>query len=258
MLARARFVLALLAVAAAGTIWLSRHADPGSLAEDPATPAFYALSLIGLCFRWFWARYLVVGFASAMLAIGISAGLWLSAAGSAALVALLVGPSMRALFEGRATPLNRWARAHPAIDRIKSLFLTQAVALGLLYAYRGQFQAPVTLGLTIALGGLGLVGLVWHRAWAVLLLLPALALEALVAIDGVGACGVPWRAPLMVWIAVAVTLFLLFPLLWRMSRFVVGMGEGCYHAARDACSPADDGGCRGDDAAGVLPDRRTG
>jgi len=217
MLARVRHLLALLAVAAAASIWLLRHGDTASLAQDPATPVFYALSLVGLAFRWFWARYLVLGFAGAMLAIDLSAGLWLAAAGSTALITLLVGPGMRALFEGRATRLNRWARAHPLIERIKPLFLAQAVALGLLYAYRAPLDAPVAIVLTLALGGLGLIGLVWHRVWGVLLLLPALVLEATAAAAGFGVCGVGWRAPLMIWIAVAASLLLLLPLLWRMS-----------------------------------------
>src|SRR5262249_26559805 len=110
-------------------------------AFDPA-PIFYLAGAVGLALRVFWARYLAICFAVAIVTIQ----LWgpdplPTLACGAMLVAILSGRTMRDLFEGRHGRLNRWAAdVDRRVARLRILFIAQSVALALLFAARFQLS----------------------------------------------------------------------------------------------------------------------
>jgi hypothetical protein len=185
---------------------------------DPAA-LFYLAGAIGFAVRAFWARYLAICFAIALLTLDVfwrdPASVW-SAFGVGAIL-LVSGRSMRALFEQRDSRLNRWATVVDArIHRLRGLFIAQAIALAMLWA-AGSTLSTIARPLTLV-AGLAIGGLVFQRAWGALLLAPVLAGEAYLAVLAFGQkvhLGDPpaWAFPAVLLAVVIVSLAVLAPFL---------------------------------------------
>jgi hypothetical protein len=192
---------------------------------DPAI-LFYGVGAVALGLRVFWARYLVICFATALLSM---ACLWrpspIGLLTNVALVALLSGPSMRALFEERTPDPRRWAATlDPRVQGLRVLFIVQSVALAILFGARPQLSSAA--GPTVVLAGVAIAGLVFQRTWAVLCMTAALGLEAYVGVTAMGgrvqvAADVPWAIPALLLMACGGSLIVLAPFqraIWRQLR----------------------------------------
>ncbi len=185
-LAWLRLVLALAAVGIAFALYLySARACPRSLLRDPAT-LLYPLMLVGLALRLFWARYLVLCFCTGIFGMSLAAGQLhaLSLLGLASLAALLAGPGMRALFEGRPTRLNLWAAPARTTGRLKLAMLGQSLALGVLWptVLLHPLRAYPLHALALGLALVGVLALIAQRGWSLFPLLAACAVEAVLAL----------------------------------------------------------------------------
>jgi hypothetical protein len=157
--------------------------------RDP-TNYFFLLSLAGVGLRLFWGRYLAICFMVNLLVLGLVRGhplLEPVPLAVAAVVLLLAGRRMHVHFEGRATGrLNRWAAAHPTVYRLRWLVLLQSTMLALVFcaaAFGPEPWSRFGLGGVIAVA---LLGMVFQKTWALLLLLVVAVLElALVVRFGV-------------------------------------------------------------------------
>ncbi|HEY4118175.1 MAG TPA: hypothetical protein VGM56_09975 [Byssovorax sp.] len=152
-------------------------------AFDPA-PLFYVAGAVGLALGLFWARYLAICFAIAIGAVNFfwSPKGYLVAPAGTLFVALLAGERMRARFEGKGGRGNRWSAALDArVGRLRSLFVAQALAIGMIFAARGHLPEAASL-VVVGVAGVALAGLVFHRTWAALLCAPAVAAEAWLAV----------------------------------------------------------------------------
>jgi len=185
---------------------------------DPA-PLFYFAGAVGLALRTFWARYLAICFASAIMAIAF---LWspdrfgVFATGFA-MIALLSGKTMRAMFDERALRSTHWvADLDVRVHLLRYLFVWQAVALALLFA--GRTKLSLVAGPTIVIAGLALAGLVFQRTWAVLLMTPALLLDVYLAATNIRSLNdlgaqLPWGFPYLLFLSCWVSFVVLAPLL---------------------------------------------
>jgi hypothetical protein len=203
---------------------------PAFYSFDPA-PIFYLAGAVGLALRWFWARYLAICFAVAIIAVNV---FWGPTAKVLAIglpfLALLAGPTMRALFEGRAGRLNRWAaELDRRVARLRLLFVAQSVVLALLFAAAGWLpRGALPL---VAAAGLTLGGLVFQRTWAALAMAPIVVLEGALAVRSIGvelpSLALPaWSFPLTLLVACGVSLAVIAPMLRAFGRKLRGAEGG--------------------------------
>ena len=200
-----------------------------ALRADPA-PLFYLAGGVGLALGMFWARYLAICFATAILAIDVfsarSSVSWLAA--GLGFIALLSGRTMEGLFEGRTGRLNRWAAGvDHRVARLRLLFVAQSVVIGLIWAAASRLSPgarPLAVAATLTLGGL-----VLQRTWAALLLAPIIGLEACLAAQTVGVrihfgAPPPWTFTATLFVACAVSLAVISPMLAAFARKLRGAG----------------------------------
>jgi hypothetical protein len=226
-----QWLAALLAAAGAffdikSQIWLIQNStEPYEL--DPS-PLFYVAAAIGLALRAFWARYLAICFAAAIITVKL---FWFSdpiapIAVRLAFILLLSGASMRSLFEESAGGQSRWARnADERIGRLRLLFVAQAVALALIWA-PGDHLSPIARPLAIA-AGLVLAGLVLQQTWAALLVVPVVGLELYLASRSFGVrvhWGLPpaWSYPATLVATSILSLVVVSPFLRGFVRKLIG------------------------------------
>lgn len=223
--------VALMALGAVDMVrWQVHHYQyHGHCSFDPA-PIFYLAGAMGLALRVFWARYLSICFAVAMLSLRFFWGPdtvgWFAV--GLPFIALLSGRSMWELFEGRAGRLNHWAAdLDRRVARLRVLFVAQSIVLALLYAM-GQRLSPGVVPLVVA-AGLAIVGLVFQRTWAVLAIAPVIGLELCLAVRSIGA-PIPvddhlaWCFTAVLLVACAASLAVVSPLLWSFWRKLRGQG----------------------------------
>jgi hypothetical protein len=231
-----RLVLAIAILASSFAAYLHLHRGwPAALLRDPST-IFYPLMLAGLALRLFWARYLVLCFCAGILGMQLAAGQLnpLALLGLGALVALLSGGSMQALFEGKRSRWNRWAAPARTTGRLKLAMLSQAAALGVLWPtlHAHPLHAhplnAVALGLALA-GTLALIG---QRGWSLIPLLAACAVEGALAVR-LGLAPERLEGPLdgartaaILGAAVVVSVAVLLPALVRAWRGLARPSEG--------------------------------
>lgn len=192
-LAVALLTLGVLSVARSQVLFLRdlplSHFDP-----DPAV-LLYLAGAVGLAVRAFWARYLAICVALAILTIQVfwSAAWSVTVVTGLAFILLLSGPSMRSHFEDRPGQLHGWtAGLDQRIGRLRILFVAQSMALAMLWV-PGAALSPIGRPVTL-LAGLALAGLVFQRTWGALLMPVILVAEVLLALL-FGGLSLPWRAP---------------------------------------------------------------
>jgi hypothetical protein len=225
--ARVRQALAVLGLAV-GAVMLGHReltmlsTNPHGYVFDPAA-LFYAVGAVGLALGWFWSRYLVLCLVAAISVIQFAFfASWPSLAGRLAFMALLVGPTMRRLFDEREGRLNHWtAVLDGRVARLRVLFVAQAIAIGLVFAARDVLPAVAVPAVII--GGLALAGLVFQQTWAALVITLVIALEGSVALSMRGlavryGADAAMRISAFTLAACAVSLIVLAPLLAAFVR----------------------------------------
>ncbi|APR80813.1 Hypothetical protein A7982_06160 [Minicystis rosea] len=199
--------------------WAVRYGDPA--------PIFYTVGAVGLALRLFWARYLAICFAAAVLSVRVLCdGISEANLFALGIVVLLSGRSMQSLFEARAARLNHWAtELDRRVTRLRMLFVAQAVAIGLIFGW-GRWLSPGAVPL-VGAAGLTIFGLVFQRTWGVLAIVPVIGLEACLAVRSTQV-----RLPLIAFpswcftavlsVACAVSLAVIAPLLWALGQKLRG------------------------------------
>lgn len=224
-------LVVLLVVLAAANYFMHMAHRPLALLHDPST-LLYPVAILGLSLRLFWARFLTICY---VVGLAVMQSAWAFAdprlvTGALVVVLLLAGEPMRAMFEGRSGRYNRWADRIAHVEPLKRVFILQSVALAVLFPAAQIADATVgLLAATLVLASLGVIGLVFQRAWALVALAAAAGLEAWVAATTLGELAstgrfaecpaTPWPE-LAVGVAATGSLLVLAPFFGDMIRFL--------------------------------------
>ena len=142
---------------------------------DWAAWLFYAVALVGIALRCFWARTLTIIFFSELILVWLwgwpaRGRLFNEAVDAVQLLAvvtvigLLSGKSMRVLFEDRPSRYNLWAESDPRLERVRWLMFVEVSVLTLFYGFP---LVPLWgRGLGVLVGAVSVAGLVGQRRWA--------------------------------------------------------------------------------------------
>jgi hypothetical protein len=201
MLAGTRIAVSTLVLAAYGVLSLviALAPDTGVAAFFGSLAAIYAVGVVGLLGRFFWARWFARGvgmwgaFAGAFLMLSTGVGLVLVAftASHGAVALLLMGEGVAARYDARADWRERWNLDERNAARIADLVTNMGSLLPWVafYAFFPRMGGAATI-VAMALATAGLGGILRMRTWGVLAVAAAavtLAGAAILSATGWGA-----------------------------------------------------------------------
>lgn len=200
-----RRALALLALGAFITLFvLVALAQGGAwVACFGAMAIVYGVAFFGVAAEWFWGRWFAMGIATSGLTMaalglvtsGINGGLIFWGVMHAAIYLPLIGSDMAQRYELQTAWRERWQLDDAAVARIKRAVHSAATALPTLifYTLAPRPDRGLLLGV-LALGLLGIFGLLRMRTWGVIAL-AASAIGVAISALSVPCCGASY-APL--------------------------------------------------------------
>ena len=155
----------------------------------------YGVAFIGVAAEWFWARWFAMGvgnfgslFLLTLLQVGFEPSIAILGFSHLAITVFLAGEGMAARYERSEATAERWNFQEESLTQLRRAVKSAGMSLPLLILYTLAPRTDMIELTALALGVVGLAGLVRGRTWSLFALGGA---GSIALLDGLGLFGAP-------------------------------------------------------------------